>query len=152
MYPLNTVTGINSCHLRCLHITHQCTRQLAPLSRHSYHSPFFLLYGHEPMLPIDAALHISPGLSLAPSNMELLRRWNTARELVLEREKQTQQSNKWLYDLTRRTNSQWPVTLLTCGCLSGSEAAQQSFFIPFMGTASSDRRRKMTGTTKDVAM
>lgn len=65
------------------------------------YSPFFLLYGHEPTLPIDAALHVSPGLSLVPSNMELLRRWNTARELVLEREKQTQQSIKRLYDLTR---------------------------------------------------
>lgn len=66
------------------------------------YSPFFLLYGHEPTLPIDATLHINAGQVTAPSNEEFVRRWGKAKDLVLERERRAQEANKQRYDRTHR--------------------------------------------------
>lgn len=67
------------------------------------YSPFFLLYGHEPTLPIDPTIQADVGQGMAPSNEEFLRRWNKAKELVLERERRAQEMNKQRYDQTLRT-------------------------------------------------
>lgn len=69
------------------------------------YSPFFLLYGHEPTLPIDACLHLRPGEAKSPSNDEVVRRWEDARRLVAEREVRAKEKNKLRYDRGRHTQA-----------------------------------------------
>lgn len=87
--------------------SHQDWDQFLPYATFAYNSsvhdttgytPFFLLYGHEPTLPIDAMLHLQLGQLGTPSNEEVIRRWESARQIVVERERRAQQNNKERYD------------------------------------------------------
>lgn len=65
-------------------------------------TPFFLLHGREATLPLDAALGLQSDEVRAPSNQEVLQRWQRARELVSTRELEAQRKNKQRYDVSRR--------------------------------------------------
>uniref|UniRef100_A0A090XF40 RNA-directed DNA polymerase n=2 Tax=Ixodes ricinus TaxID=34613 RepID=A0A090XF40_IXORI len=93
--------------------SHQDWDQFLPYATFAYnssvhdttgYSPFFLLYGHEPTLPIDAMLHLQLGHLKTPSNEEVMRRWESAKQIVAERERRAQRNNKERYDQHRRTS------------------------------------------------
>lgn len=97
------------------------------------YSPFFLLYGHEPTLPIDAALPITPGPDTEPSNEEFLRRWGKAKELVWERERRVQEANKQHYDSMQREQQLVPGDFVYLGMPAGKCDTTLKFLHPHHG-------------------
>lgn len=97
------------------------------------YTPFFLLYGHEPTLPIDAALHVNPGPDTEPSNEEFRRRWGKAKELVLERERRAQEANKQRYDSTHREQQLVPGGFVYLRMPVGKRGRTSKFLHPYHG-------------------
>lgn len=65
-------------------------------------TPFFLLHGREPTLPIDASLNLQRDNEGAFNAYAVARRLRQARELVAQRERDQQTKNKRAYDARRR--------------------------------------------------
>lgn len=66
-------------------------------------TPFFLLHGHEPTLPVDVGSGAQRGFDYTLDAMKVARRLRQARKIVNEREKRQQEKNKRSYDARRRS-------------------------------------------------
>lgn len=98
------------------------------------YSPFFLLHGGEPTLPIDATLGLRHSeLQSTPLSQDIASRWEEAKKLVTERELKTKESSKERYDTGRRTQNFAPGDLVHIRMPTSKRGRTTKFIHPYNG-------------------
>lgn len=97
----------------------------------SGYTPFHLLYGNEPTLPIDAMLHLQLGYLRTPSNEEVVRELENAKEIVVLRERRAQENNKKVYDQQRRAVQFKPGDLVYIRMPTSKRGKTMKFMHPY---------------------
>lgn len=95
------------------------------------YSPFFLLYGREPTLPIDTMLQQPEAPTV--SSQEVLRRWEAAKQLVAEREKRAQETNAIRYNLLHGIQTFSPGDLVYLRMPTAKKGKTSKFLHPYHG-------------------
>lgn len=97
------------------------------------YSPFYLLHGKEPTLPIDATLGLGQHELQATSNEDVAVHWEEAKRIVTEREYKSKEKSKERYDATRRTQDFEPGDLVHIRMPTSKRGKTTKFVHPYHG-------------------